>query len=219
MMELEFKRFANGPLRVLCLGAHSDDIEIGCGGTVLRMAEQFGEQLDVRWVVMSGVGERKSEAENSARRFLANVRHAQCDIHGFRDGFFPQSWGEIKEVFEGLKTGYAPDVVFTHHRDDRHQDHRIVSDLTWNTFRNHLILEFEIPKFDGDLGSPNVFVPLAEETASRKVTHILESFPSQGGKHWFTGDTFQALLRIRGLESGGRERHAEAFYARKLLLL
>lgn len=219
MIRLLPERTPGTPFRILCLGAHSDDIEIGCGGTVLTLAERYGNDLDLRWVVMSGGDARKKEAEESAKRFLANVRRTEVRVFGYRDGFFPQSWGEIKEVFETLKKGSSPDIVFTHYREDRHQDHRIISDLTWNTFRNHCILEYEIPKFDGDLGSPNAFVPLSDEVASAKVRHLLEAFPSQLDKHWFTGDTFTAILRLRGLESGGTAKHAEAFYARKVQLL
>ena len=206
-----------GPLRILLLGAHCDDIEIGVGGTLLRLiAEQ--PALAVRWVVLSSSAIRAAEAARSAAAFLAGAPAADVAIESFRESFFPWVGGEIKEYFERLKTTFEPDVVFTHTRDDRHQDHRVVADLTWNTFREHLILEYEIPKYDGDLGAPNLFVPLAEGLARRKVELLLENFPSQQRRHWFDEATFLGLMRIRGMESGGGERFAEAFHCRKLIL-
>lgn len=204
-------------LRVLCLGAHPDDIEIGCGGTLLQMASG-PEGLEVGWFVFSATGDRRREAEASARRLLDRTAELEIEVLGFRDGFFPDSWGEIKEVFETLKERAAPDLVFTHYRHDRHQDHRIVSDLTWNTFRDHLILEYEVPKWDGDLGSPNVFSPLGADDARLKARHLLESFPSQREKPWFSEETFLGLSRLRGIECRAPEGHAEAFYGRKIVI-
>jgi LmbE family N-acetylglucosaminyl deacetylase len=205
------------PKRVLALGAHSDDIEIGCGGTILRLIEQY-PALEWRWVVLSGAGERADEARASAASFLAGVEQQAVSVHGFRDGFLPQQWAEVKETFEEIKRGFQPDLVLTHYRNDLHQDHRLVSELTWNTFRDHLILEYEIPKYDGDLGVPGFFVHLDEALLERKVETLLRCFPSQHGRRWFTRELFFALPRIRGMESNAPSGYAEAFYCRKAIL-
>jgi LmbE family N-acetylglucosaminyl deacetylase len=204
-------------LRILCLGAHSDDIEIGCGGTVLSILEE-NDSVDVRWVIFSASEERSHEARNSAAAFLRKARRQEVAVKSYRDGFFPFVGAAIKEDFESLKLEFQPDLVFTHFRDDRHQDHRLIADLTWNTFRDHLILEYEIPKYDGDLGQPNVFVPLAESICEQKIRLLLEGFPSQQPKSWFDEQTFRALLRLRGMEANSRTRFAEAFYCRKAVL-
>jgi LmbE family N-acetylglucosaminyl deacetylase len=210
--------FANrrDPLRILCLGAHSDDIEIGCGGTVLRLIEENPE-AEVRWVVLAAAGQRKAEATKSAQSFLASARRKEIVLKEFRDGYFPYLGAEIKDFFESLKREYEPDLVLTHFRDDLHQDHRLVSELSWNTFRNHLILEYEIVKYDGDLGAPNFFVPLDESLVQKKVRLILESFASQRQKSWFSADTFYSILRLRGVESNSPGKYAEAFYCRKMV--
>lgn len=200
-------------LRVLCVGAHSDDIEIGCGGTVLSLLESY-ENVAVRWVVFSASEVRAREARDSAEVFLARARAKEIVVKGHRDGFFPFMGAQIKDEFEALKS-FDPDLVLTHYRDDRHQDHRLISDLTWNTFRNHMILEYEIPKFDGDLGCPNFFVPLEESICATKVRNLIESFKSQGQKQWFDEQTFLAILRLRGMEANSPTRFAEAFYCRK----
>ena len=205
------------PFRVLCLGAHCDDIEIGCGGTILELAK-ICPTLDVHWVVFGSDPTRAAEAKACASLFLRDVPDKSVEIRSHRDGFFPAEWVAIKEHFEEIKKGFEPDVVFTHYRDDRHQDHRVMSDLAWNTFRHHMVLEYEVPKYDGDLGVPNFFVPLSEESSRAKVKYILDSFHSQSSKHWLTEDTLAALMRLRGIESGGASRHAEAFYCRKVLL-
>jgi LmbE family N-acetylglucosaminyl deacetylase len=206
-----------GPLRVLAVGAHADDIEIGCGGTILRLvAERQG--LTVDWVVLSGAGDRGAEAADSAAAFLDGAAERRVVVERFRDGFFPYDGAAVKQRFERLKSEVDPDVVFTHRLEDRHQDHRLVAELTWNTFRDHLILEYEIPKYEGDLGQPNLFVPLAAELCERKVELLRKGFPSQAGRDWFTDDTFWAQLRLRGLESRSPSRYAEAFGARKLVL-
>jgi LmbE family N-acetylglucosaminyl deacetylase len=202
-------------LSVLALGAHSDDIEIGCGGTILRLAREVPE-LEVTWVVLSAEESRADEARAGAEAFLSDAR-ATIEVEAFEDAFFKYG-REVKEHFEGLKDRVAPDVILTHHGSDLHQDHRLVSELTWNTFRNHLILEYEIPKYDGDLGAPNVFVHLGEDVCDRKVDALLASFPSQTGKPWFTRDVFLALLRLRGMESRAPSGLAEAFYGRKLVV-
>ena len=204
-----------GPLRVLAIGSHADDIEIGCGGTLLRLAAL--RELEVHWVVLSASEERGSEARMSAEAFLAGTTASEVFVEGFRDAFFRYG-GEVKEYFETLKARVSPDLILTHHGSDLHQDHRLVAELTWNTFREHLILEYEIPKYDGDLGSPSVFVPLDEETARRKAGLLLESFPSQRSKPWFTEDLFLALMRLRGMECASPSGYAEGFYARKLVL-
>jgi LmbE family N-acetylglucosaminyl deacetylase len=202
---------------VLCLGAHSDDIEIGCGGTILRWLQEHAG-LEFYWVVLSSNPKRKKEASKGAELFLKGARKKKVLIESFHDGFFPYQGAEIKKYFEALKKRISPDIVLTHYRDDRHQDHRLVSDLTWNTFRSHLILEYEIPKYDGDLGQPNFFVRLGDPVCQRKIRYILDTFKTQTGKHWLTEDTLQAILRLRGVESPGTERYAEAFYCRKMVL-
>jgi LmbE family N-acetylglucosaminyl deacetylase len=202
--------------RVLAIGAHSDDIEIGCGGTILRLLAEH-PRLEVGWMVLSAEGDRRVEAVSSAEALLASAAGRQIDAHDFRDGFLPYQGAAVKERFEALKS-FAPDLILTHYGRDAHQDHRLVSELTWNTFRDHLILEYEIPKYDGDFGAPNVFVRLSDELAERKIAHLLEYFPSQRGRRWFTDDLFRALLRIRGMECNAPDRYAEAFYGRKLVV-
>jgi LmbE family N-acetylglucosaminyl deacetylase len=203
-------------LKILCLGAHSDDIEIGCGATLLTLAARR-PRPEFRWVVWSAPGKRQHEAKRGARKFLgADIEGLR--VHEFRDGYFPAQFAEIKEAFEDLAREFRPDIVFTHARDDRHQDHRIVSDLTWNTFRNQLILEYEIPKWDGDLGRPNFYVPVSRSTARRKARALLSVFGTQRSKDWFTEETFLGLMRLRGMECRAVGGHAEAFYARKLTL-
>lgn len=205
------------PLRVLCLGAHSDDIEIGCGATVLRLAARR-PRPEFRWVVWSAGGERELEAKRGARTFLGAGASEAIRVHAFRDGFFPAQFSEIKQEFESVAREFRPDIVFTHARDDRHQDHRVVSDLTWNTFRNQLILEYEIPKWDGDLGRPNFYVPVSEATGRRKTQALLSVFGSQRSKDWFSRETFLGLMRLRGVECRATDGLAEAFYARKVTL-
>ena len=217
MLNLGLDKPAGSAYRVLCLGAHSDDIEIGCGGTVLALLERH-QNVVVRWIVFSSNVERASEARSSANAFLDRALEKEVVVKEFRDGFFPFLGGQIKDDFEALKRVFDPDLVFTHHRDDRHQDHRLISDLTWNTFRNHLILEYEIPKYDGDLGQPNFFVPLEESVCARKIRNIIESFRSQRQKQWFDEQTFLAILRLRGMEANSPTRYAEAFYCRKAVL-
>ena len=205
----------NSIRKILCLGAHSDDIEIGCGGTLLKLAKAG---VEVYWVVFSGDATRKAEALRSANLFLKSVRRKTVVVKNFRESFFPHEGAHIKDFFEQLKQEFTPDIIFTHHRHDLHQDHRTICDLTWNTFRNHLILEYEVPKYDGDLGIPNLFVHLDEALCDKKVSHILSSFKTQSTKHWFTEDTFRALLRLRGVESCSPGKYAEAFHCRKVVL-
>jgi LmbE family N-acetylglucosaminyl deacetylase len=217
MLSLEPLCNRAAPLRVLCLGAHADDIEIGCGGTLLDLIARRPD-TQVHWVVLSARGERDGEARKSAERFLAGAREKKIQLGRFRDGYFPYEGSDVKDFFESLKDEDPLDLILTHYRDDLHQDHRIVCDLTWNTFRNHLILEYEIPKYDGDLGAPNLFTPLAREICDEKIAGILESFDSQRGRYWFRDETFRALMQLRGVEARSGTGYAEAFYARKLLL-
>jgi LmbE family N-acetylglucosaminyl deacetylase len=204
-------------LRVLCLGAHADDIEIGCGGTLLRLIAEV-PRLSLRWVVFSGEGGRRQEAEASAQHFLAGVGDAEARVLGFRDGFFPSEHAAIKETFEWLKREFQPSLILTHYREDLHQDHRLISELTYNTYRDHLVWEYEVPKYDGDLGNPNLFAPLSEAQCRRKVAALIEHFPSQRSRSWFTTDTFMALLRLRGIGCNAASGYAEAFYCRKAVV-
>jgi len=205
------------PFHVLCLGAHADDIEIGCGGTILRLVAEV-PRLSLRWIVFSGAGERRAEAEASARHFLAGIADAEARILDFRDGFFPSQHMPIKETFERLKREYQPALVLTHYREDLHQDHRLICELSYNTFRDHLIWEYETPKYDGDLGNPNLFAPLAEVHYRGKIEALLEHFPSQRSRAWFSAETFLALMRLRGIGCNAASGYAEAFYCRKAVL-
>ena len=203
--------------RILCVGAHSDDIEIGCGGTLLQLLDSCPD-LEVRWIVLSGDERRAQEARCAASLFLSRTANADVVIKTFRDGFFPYVGADIKTFFEELKRDFSPDLIFTHRRADLHQDHRLVSELTWNTFRDHMILEYEIPKYDGDLTTPNVYVPLDEETRRKKVALLMQAFASQRDKRWFTPATFEGLLRLRGIECASPTGYAEAFHAHKVVL-
>jgi LmbE family N-acetylglucosaminyl deacetylase len=201
---------------ILCLGAHSDDIEIGCGGTILKLLQR-PEPFVVHWVVFSATGERRREAEASAAQLLRSAREKRVLLKNFRMSFFPQVATDIKEELERVRRWSSPDVIFTHYREDLHQDHRTIAELTWNTFRDHLILEYEIPKYDGDLGRPNCFVELDQDICAKKVQSIMQGFLTQRSKPWFTDDTFWALLRLRGVEAQAKSRYAEAFHCRKLV--
>ena len=215
MMELGLKPPSGGALRVLCLGAHSDDIEIGCGGTLLSLREQYPE-TEFHWVVFNAIGARETEARRAAELFGGSAVR-ELTLKTFPDGFMPYVGAEIKTVFEGLKQSANPDLVLCPWRNDAHQDHRLVSELTWNTFRNHLILEYEIPKYDGDMGRPNVFVSLEPKLYQKKIENLLDVFKSQHAKSWFEESTFLSLMRLRGMECNSPSGHAEAFHCRKLL--
>ena len=217
MNPLRFAARTDRPPTILFLGAHCDDIEIGCGGTILRLRESMPEAA-IRWLILSSNDVRRREAMESADRFLGERSSDSIRIEAFRDGYLPYSGAQVKDVFEEVKREVSPDLIFTHHRHDLHQDHRLVNELTWNTWRDHMILEYEIPKYDGDLGQPNVFVAISPEQVERKIKTVLEVFGSQTSKPWFDADTLNAILRLRGVESNAPERYAEAFYARKLRL-
>jgi LmbE family N-acetylglucosaminyl deacetylase len=204
-------------LNVLCLGAHADDIELGCGGTILGLIKRY-KKMRFYWVIFSADEKRAREALSSARSFLKGAREKKVEVHNYRESYFPYLGSEIKDAFEKLKTASSPDLVFTHFRKDLHQDHRLISELTWNTFRDHLILEFEILKYDGDLGAPNFFVPLEKKTCQRKIRLLLENFKSQRGKRWFSEEAFSSLMKLRGIESSSESGYAEAFFCRKMVL-
>jgi LmbE family N-acetylglucosaminyl deacetylase len=206
-----------GPLKLLCLGAHSDDIEIGCGGTILRLVAEV-PNLVVRWIVFSGSDIRAAEARSSAAAFLDGVAEKRIEVMEFRDGYFPFQGTEIKDCFEGIKRDFNPGLVLTHAQADAHQDHRLLAQLTHNTFRDHLVLEYEIPKYDSDFGNPGLFVPLSREQTRRKIEIIGQCFPSQHGHGWFTDETFLAAARLRGIGCNASEGLAEAFYARKIVV-
>ncbi len=218
MVGLNLAGAGTGCREILCLGAHSDDIEIGCGATILELIAAY-PRARIVWVVLSGDGTRELEARRSARLFLKGAARTEVIVRGFRDGFFPAQNSAIKEFFEELKQRTNPDLILTHYREDRHQDHRVVSDLTWNTWRNHLVFEYEIPKYDGDLGTPNVFVPISVTSARRKARDLCSVFRTQRNHHWFTRDVFLGLMRIRGLECCAPSGYAEAFHSRKAVML
>ena len=214
MLSLKLDLANAAPLRLLCLGAHCDDIEIGCCGTILELVAS-ARKLEVCWVAFSSNEGRKHEAQRCAELFLDNAVSREVKIFSFRDGFLPYHGVEVKEAFEQLKGDFSPDLILTHYRHDLHQDHRLISELTWNTFRNHLILEYEIPKYDGDFGTPNFFVPLDASVCQRKIDFIVDAFASQSGKQWFSRELFCSVLRLRGMEANAASGYAEAFYCRK----
>jgi LmbE family N-acetylglucosaminyl deacetylase len=216
MLNLVPEGGSSRPLNILCIGCHSDDIEIGCGATLLRLAHAY-PNATFHWVVMSAIGPREAEARRAASLFISPKQLKNPILKTFADGFMPFNGAEVKAVFEELKP-IAPDVVFCHYRKDAHQDHRLSSELTWNTFRNHLILEYEIPKWDGDMGQPNVFVPVTKEVCEQKIEHLMDAFGTQRSKRWFEPETFRSLMRLRGMECNAPSGYAEAFYARKILL-
>ena len=217
MIRLNLGRVPAQPLEVLCLGCHADDIEIGCGGTILQLIEQY-PGCKFHWVVFSAHGVREGEARRAAESFAGASNLQRPMLHRFQDGFMPFVGAEVKAVFENLKTTVNPQLIFTHQRKDAHQDHRLISELTWNTFRDHLILEYEIPKYDGDMGRPNVFVSLSDEIRQKKVRNLMDLFPSQRSKRWFEESTFSSVMRLRGMECNSPSGYAEAFYCRKLVL-
>jgi LmbE family N-acetylglucosaminyl deacetylase len=217
MLPLQISRAETAPAKVLAIGAHPDDIEIGCAGTLLKLIEQEAIS-EFRWVVLSGNGDRAKEARRSAEELIAGVPSSDVVVRDFPDGFFPYEGQRIKDYFEHLKADFSPDVVFTHQRADLHQDHRVSCELTWNTFRDHLILEYEVPKYDGDMSAPNTFVPIEESLHRRKIDHLMSYFGSQLSKRWFKEELFSSLLRLRGMECNSPSSYAEAFFCRKAVL-
>jgi LmbE family N-acetylglucosaminyl deacetylase len=213
MMELSLSTPDKRPPRILCLGAHADDIEIGCGGT-MRLLMDAHPEAAVHWVVFGATGEREDEARRSAAWYLDGVAEATVQVEAFPNSYYPDHWATIKEVFEKDLKPFAPDLIFTHYREDRHQDHRVIAELTWNTFRDHLVLEYEIPKYDGDLGQPNMYVPLADDAVAAKVNGLLEVFSTQRSRQWFDEETFLGFMRLRGVECAAH--YAEAFHAHKV---
>ena len=216
MLELLLNKSRDSSLKILCLGAHSDDIEIGCGGTIMKFLQTYSN-VEFLWVVFSADEIRKQEAFKSASLLLEKALIKKIRIHNFRDSFFPYQGSEIKESFEDMKA-FNPELIFTHQYSDLHQDHKQISELTYNTFRNHLVLEYEIPKYDGDLGSPNVFSPIDKKLYNQKIELLISSFKSQEHNQWFSDSTFQAILRLRGIESNSPTGYAEAFYCRKIVI-
>jgi LmbE family N-acetylglucosaminyl deacetylase len=217
MLNLTPGRGGKDPLSVLCIGAHSDDLEIGCAGTLLTWLQSH-RPLHVTWVVLSAHGEREREARRSAKALLRGAQRIDLDFGAFRDGFLPSQYERVKEFFEEIKSRSTVDVVFTHRLEDRHQDHRMAAELTWNTWRDHLVLEYEIPKYEGDLGLPNVYVPLSKAVERRKEAHLERHFGTQRSKGWFSRETFAGLARLRGVECRSPSGYAEAFHGRKLTL-
>jgi LmbE family N-acetylglucosaminyl deacetylase len=217
VLKLDFNTVKKRNLKILCIGAHSDDIEIGCGGSILRLLSE-NKDVEVYWVILGSSGQRDKEAVESANKFLADAKKKKVIIKNFKNSFFPYMGGEIKTFFEKIIKRVSPDIIFTHYRHDLHQDHRLVSELTWNTFRDHLILEYEIIKYDGDIGIPNLFVHLTDAICRDKINIIIDSFKTQREKDWFTQDAFFSILRIRGIESKAPEKYAEGFYCKKLIL-
>jgi LmbE family N-acetylglucosaminyl deacetylase len=217
MLPLTFDPGRALPPRLLCLGAHCDDIEIGCGATILRLLDSWpGAQ--VRWVVFTGSPARQDEARAAAHIFLAKAGDARVELLSHRESFLPQAWGAVKEEFERIKTDFSPSLILTHARDDFHQDHRVVSELTWNTFRDHLVLEYEIPKYEGDLGNPNLFVPVDRSHAEAKVATLMSCFETQRKRNWFDPTTFLGLMRLRGVGCNAPSGYAEAFTGRKMVI-
>jgi len=216
MLKLEFGGECKR-LRILCLGAHSDDLEIGCGGTILEWLATHTE-IEVTWVVFSAAGDRATEARDSANELLNKATRKNLIWRDLRDGYFPAQFDKAKSLFEELKASENPDVILTHRLEDRHQDHRLVAELTWQTFRDHLILEYEIPKYEGDLGQPNFYVALSKNAGERKVEHLLRYFGSQRAKGWFRSETFLALMRLRGIECRAPSGMAEGFHVRKAII-
>ena len=212
MLELSFKK---RQLKVLCIGAHSDDIEIGCRGSIFRISEEF--KTEITWVILSGDENRKNEAMRSAKKFLEKSTNQEIVIKSFKESYFPYIGDQIKDFFEELKK-VSPDIIFTHCRHDLHLDHRLISELTWNTFRNHFILEYEIPKYDGDLLDPNFYINLNKEICENKISLIISEFKTQSSKSWFDKEIFWGILRMRGLESNSPSKYAEAFYSRKITI-
>jgi len=217
MLKFELDKPKDKDLNILCLGAHSDDIEIGCGGTILKLLSEYSHAR-VHWIVFSATKKRSEEAKVSAKHFLAKASQKKIEIKKFRESFFPYIGAEIKETFEKLKQKVSPDIIFTHYRHDLHQDHRLVCELTWNTFRDNLILEYEVIKYDGHLSKPNCYFWLNEEICKNKISYIMNFFKSQNKRSWFSEESFSSILRLRGIESNSPGGYSEGFTCRKICL-
>lgn len=205
-----------GP-RILVVGAHADDAEIGAGGTIGRLVSERPDAA-FTWVVLAAADPlRAAEARASADRLLAGAANRSVDVRDLRDGFLPFLGVAPKEAMMD-HTSSDPDLILAPRRDDAHQDHRLVSELVQQVFRRGTILEYEVPKWDGDLGPANLYVRLSAAEAAAKVTHLLASFPSQTDRGWFSGDTFRAILRLRGIECRAPDGNAEAFNCGKLIV-
>ncbi len=217
MLDMRFGRHFDNVGSILFLGAHCDDIEIGCGAAIIRLLDEY-PQAHHHWVIFSSDETRAGETRQAVLRLYGADRAPALTFRTFRNGYFPFVGAEVKDAFEDIKATVQPDLIFTHHREDRHQDHRMVSELTWNTFRDHMILEYEIPKYDGDLGQPGFYIPISETIAERKVTTLMDCFETQRTKHWFAPDTFKGLMRLRGVECAAASGYAEAFHVRKIVV-
>jgi len=207
----------NRRLEILCIGAHCDDIEIGCGGSLLALQKQY-PQCRIHWLVLTSIPSRRQEAMTAMKKLVRVAARGNVRICELQDGFLPACFADAKTQFEAMKRLVDPDLIFTHHEFDRHQDHNLASEMTWQTFRDHMIWEYEIPKYDGDLVTPNLYVPLNASLAVRKVNVIVRTFRSQGMKSWFSAENLLAAMRIRGLESRASSGFAEAFHCRKLVM-
>jgi len=216
MLALDFSSRRSKVFDVLCIGAHCDDIEIGCGGTILSLQRRY-RNCRVHWLVLTSGTARRGEAQRSANAFVAEWARGEVRICDLPDGLLPSHFSDVKAEFESVKRQIEPSLILTHHGADLHQDHRLLSHVTWQTFRDHAIWEYEIPKYDGDLVTPNMYVPLAAATAARKTRLIMKFFASQLGKSWFKAENLDALMRLRGLESRAASGLAEAFHCRKLV--
>ncbi len=217
MLEMHFGRHFDNVGSVLFLGAHCDDIEIGCGAAIMRLLDEY-PQVHLHWVIFSSDKTRAGETRQAALRLCGADRAPVLTFRTFRNGYFPYIGADVKDAFEEIKATVQPDLIFTHYREDRHQDHRMISDLTWNTFRDHMILEYEIPKYDGDLGRPGFYIPVSEAIAERKVATLMDCFESQRMKHWFAPETIKGLMRLRGVECAAASGYAEAFHVRKIVV-
>jgi LmbE family N-acetylglucosaminyl deacetylase len=213
---LDLAKSQKGRLDVLCIGAHCDDIEIGCGGTVLALQRRY-PGCRVHWLILTSVPARRSEALAAARAFVKPACRGETLVCDFPDGMLPGHLVQVKERFEAFKALVDPELILTHHGLDRHQDHSLVSQVTWQTFREHMIWEYEIPKYDGDLVTPNMYVPVSATAAARKIRLIVKAFESQRGKSWFTAENLLAMMRLRGLECRSPSGFAEGFHCRKLV--
>lgn len=207
---------ADRALQIVCIGAHCDDIEIGCGGSLVALSQAYPLSHFHCWV-FSGNAARAAESRACLTQLLDAERFT-LQVFDHRDGYFPAQWAQVKERLATLSQTINADLVFTHTARESHQDHRVLAELTWNHFRRHTVLEYEIAKYEGDLGRANFYIPLSTEQFEAKLSALLSAFPSQASKGWFTRNTFEAIARLRGVESHATSGYAEAFRARKSVL-